>query len=116
MVYVFPPPVGRTIIVLYCLKRFVIFNLKTCEKLPGIAATAVIGGQHFKRHGLSETPGSGDTNILIVCIHHFICTRNQIRLVHIYLGANRFPEALVARIQVNSHRAPPLLHSPCLVL
>ena len=85
-------------------KRFLPCYLQSREELPGVAAPAVIGSKHFKRHGLSEAPGPADTDIFFFCAKQLIGTCKQSCLIHINLRPNRFPKASVTWIQINSHK------------
>lgn len=71
------------------LKGGSIFDFQSGEKLPGIAVTAVVGGEHLKCHGLSKTAWSADTEKLLFCTQIFIGILEQPRFIHINFGLNR---------------------------
>ena len=80
------------------LKVRIRFNPQARKKLPGIAAAAIIGRKHFQRHGLAETARPAEADKFLLGIKEPAGTGNQSRFIHIDIGTDGFPEALVSRI------------------
>ena len=96
------------------LKSLITLYFPPPEQIPGVAAAAIVGIEHFQCHGFSETARSADTHIFLFCIHVSVRICDQSGLVHIDLRAGRFPETVVVRVQIDSHNnASRFSHFPC---
>ncbi len=103
--------VNDIILIQIFLKCGSFFYFHSRKQFFGITASAVISGEHIKRHGFSEAPWPADTDIFLFCAQILICTGNQTRFIHIDLRSNRLCEAIVSRIQIYPHWTPPIQHS-----
>ena len=80
-----------------CIGR-VLFDLQTVKKGVAVLPVRIIGGQHIKSHGLSESSRAAHAQIFLLCADQPVDNGDQHALIHINLRPETRYKIFTSRI------------------